>query len=113
MTEPQDNQPNNKEESCKCTGKCKKYPWHDSSDKYYKLYQSQEMMAEWKDPNPLKTHLQKHKMVYAVAGVLLLLNWDVITHTATNFGEWFALERNNIGLALSIVLIFLLTRRKS
>lgn len=111
MNEQPDNQPN-KEETCKCTGKCKKYPYHDHSDKYYKYYDSQPM-AEWKSPNPIKDHYDKWKMVYAVAGVLLLLNWDAVVHTATNFGDWFALERTNIGLFLSIVLIFLLTRRKS
>ena len=115
MNEQQDNQPNDKEEPCKCTGKCKKYPYHDSSDKYYKQWSSSDYynITYRPESNDCQSHIKRNGLLYAIGALLLLLNWDTIVHSVTNIGDWFAIERNNIALLLSLVVFYLLTKRKS
>lgn len=110
-TKPNDNEPVNG----KCPGYCKcKKPYHEASEKYWKYWDKDyNRYAQEEDCRQFFGRLKREALLLATIGLLAFLNWDTITHALTNFGDWFALERNNIGLGLSIVLIYLLTRRRS
>lgn len=110
----EETKPSESEKNDKCSCKCKYPAYHAASDKYWKYWDKEyNEFATRRDESRCSAWLRNNGLLLAVGTLLLLLNWDTLTHAVTNAGDWFAIERNNVALFLSIVVFYFLTKRRS